>query len=343
MASSKHNFTRTEITAGLLVTCAAVALAGFIAVVMGMRQPQPMHTYHASFTKIIGLNPGADVRFGGVKCGYVSIIEPDQNDQSLIKVTACVGETIPINKASIATIEQTTLTAEKHLEISTGDADTPLLENGGSMKSVTLSGGFVELPDLGGVVTRVEEVLDDVMEFMGVDLALEEEKTEGKHFARLKDITGSAQAALDEGVKVVQDVQGILEREDETISSILSKITDIEDAALEVTNDIASMVKENRPTIEQGLDDATKTIAVGREALEKVSAELETLLESLQSTLQNTSGMTETAREMIEQNRPALEQSILDVQQTIRYLKTFSRTMAEEPYAVIRGKQPVGR
>ena len=121
------------------------------------------------------------------------------------------------------------------------------------------------------------------------------------------------------------------------------QISDIEDAALEVTRDIAAMVKENRPALEQGLSEATKTITLGKEALEKVSLELESLLESLQSTLDNTSGLTETAREMVEQNRPALEETIIDVQQTIRHLRTFSRTMAEEPYAVIRGKQPVGR
>lgn len=342
MASSKHNFTRTEISAGILVTLAVIALAGFIAVVMGIRQPKPMHIYHASFTKIIGLNPGADVRFGGVKCGYASTIEPDPDDQSLIRVTVCVEQHIPVNKASIATIEQTTLTAEKHLEISTGNADTPLLEDGEALKAITLSGGFVEMPDLAGVITRVERVLDDTLEFMGVGLAMEEE-AEGKPFTRLKDITDSARTALDGGVNVINEVQSILEREDETISTILSKISDIEDAALEVTRDIAAMVKENRPALEQGLSEATKTITLGKEALEKVSLELESLLESLQSTLDNTSGLTQTAREMVEQNRPALEETIIDVQQTIRHLRTFSRTMAEEPYAVIRGKQPVGR
>lgn len=343
MASSKHNFTKTEITAGILVTLAAIAFAGFIVVVMGMRQPRPMYTYHASFTNIIGLNPSADVRFGGVKAGFISQIEPDPEDQSLIRVTAQVDQNVPVNTESIATIEQVTLTAEKHLEISTGESDASLLKDGDGMQSVTLSGGFVEMPDLAGVIVRVEKVLDDVIEFVGVDVALKEEKTEGKPFVRLKDITDSANTALDSGVGIINDVQQILEREDETISSILSKITDIEDAALDVTRDIDAMLQENRPTLAQGLEDATKTIAVGKEAIEKVSAELETLLDSLQATLDNSSGLTETAKEMLEQNRPALEQSILDVQQTIRHLKTFAHTMAEEPYAVIRGKQPVGR
>ncbi|MCK5862876.1 MAG: MCE family protein [Candidatus Hydrogenedentes bacterium] len=343
MPSSKHNFARAEITAGILVTLAAIAFSGFIVVVLGMRQPRPMYTYHASFTKIIGLNPSADVRFGGVKAGYISQIEPDPNDQSLIRVTVLVDENIPVNAKSVATIEQITLTAEKHLEISTGDSEAPLLQTGDNLQALTLSGGFIEMPDLGGIIMRVEKVLDDVIEFTGVDLALQEEKEDGKPFVRLRDITDSAHTALNNSGDIISNVQEILKREDNTISAILIKITDIENAALKVTQDISDMLDENRPALKKGMEDVTKTVAVGKKAVEKVSTELEVLLDSLQEILDNTSGLTETAHDMIDQNRPALEQSIIDVQQTIRHLKTFARTLAEEPTAVIRGKQPTGR
>ena len=343
MNTHKHNFTRVEIMAGALVLLAVLALVGFIAIVMGMRPPRAIRGYHASFSKTIGLNPGADVRFGGVKAGYVHQIAPDPDDQSLIRVTAHVDAHIPVNEASVATIEQTTLTAEKHLEISTGTPDAPLLPEGASMKSITLSGGFIEMPDLGGVITRVEKVLDDVVEFLGVDLALERDAQGEQSFARLSDIADAARTALDEGAGILQDTRHILSREDGTISEILSKIRDIEDAALAVVHDISGMLDENRPLVRQGLADASELIALAREAAVKVADELDVILDALETTLAHASGLTGSARAVIEENRLNLEQTITDIRHTVRYLRSFSRTMAEEPHAVIRGKKTVGR
>ncbi len=343
MSTRKHNFTRVEIMAGALVILAVLTLVGGIAVVMGLRPPRPVRSYHASFSKTIGLNPGAEVRFGGVKAGYVHQLAPDPENQSLIRVTAHVDTHIPVNEASVATIEQITLTAEKHLEISTGRADAAPLPDGGALKALTLSGGFVEMPDVDGVITRVEKVLDDVVEFMGVDLALQREERGEQSFARLNDIAEAARTALDEGTGILRDTREILSREEDTISEILGKIRDIEDAALAVVHDISGMLDENRPILRQGLTDASELMELAREAGAQVADELDVILDALESTLAHASGLTGSARVLLEENRLNLEQTITDIRHTVRYLRAFSRTMAEEPHAVIRGKRAVGR
>jgi hypothetical protein len=42
-------------------------------------------------------------------------------------------------------------------------------------------------------------------------------------------------------------------------------------------------------------------------------------------------------------NRPVLEDTLIDLRETVRYLRDFSRTISEEPQSVIRGAGPQGR
>lgn len=92
MAAKKDNFTATEIKAGVFVLVSIVILVALVAAIRGCR-PRDISAkfYTASFTDIGGLNQRADVRFGGVKVGRVTAIEPDPDDRAMIRVTAEVG------------------------------------------------------------------------------------------------------------------------------------------------------------------------------------------------------------------------------------------------------------
>jgi len=125
MPAKQHDFTATEIKAGIMVLASLIILVGFLVAIRGCRpQDETAKTFYAVFTDISGLNRGADVRFGGVQVGKVTAIEPDPDDRTHIRVTAVIEGYVPVNHGSIATIEQVTMTTEKHLEISTGGAET---------------------------------------------------------------------------------------------------------------------------------------------------------------------------------------------------------------------------
>ena len=111
-----------------------------------------MRLYYATFRDVGGLNSGADVRFGGVQVGTVESVEIDPADPTRIRVAAMVPETVPVNAGSVASIQQISLTAEMHLEISTGDRDRPVLENGAVLESETVATGLFDVPDVEGVI-----------------------------------------------------------------------------------------------------------------------------------------------------------------------------------------------
>ena len=224
MADKKHNFTRTEIIAGLLVITAGLVLAFFIAIVIGWRPQAAEATYHAQFTNIAGLNDGAEVRFGGVIVGFVDSIEPNQNDRSKIDVAVLIDGDTPVNADSIATVEQVTLTAAKHVEISTGSSDAELLPSGSDLRSVTKAGGFIDLPDLTGLVASAEEMLDDVITFLGIDTAEKEAAAGGPELVDFATIARDLQGTLDEGTNLVTDLRTVVEEQKPVIEEALEKL-----------------------------------------------------------------------------------------------------------------------
>ena len=162
MPAEKTSFTATEIKAGVMVLASVVILAAFVAAIRGCGGGgETMNTYSTVFRTIEGLNLGAEVRFGGVKAGKVLEISTDPTSREMIRVRFEVPADVPVNHGSIATIEQIPLTSEKHLTISPSGAAQPLHESGDYLKSSS-GGGLFDVPDLEGVTTRLETMLDGI-------------------------------------------------------------------------------------------------------------------------------------------------------------------------------------
>ncbi len=144
MPAKKSNFTTTEIKAGLMVLASVFVLVAFVVSIRGCgSRGEERNRFSADFTSIIGLDMGADVRFGGVEAGKVVGIEPDPDDHSRIRVVFEVPVSTPAgNHGSVASIEQISLTTAKHLEVSTGGKDQPLHISGDRITSRTNSGGL---------------------------------------------------------------------------------------------------------------------------------------------------------------------------------------------------------
>ncbi len=338
MPSKKHDFTLVEIKAGVMVVVSGAVLALFVAVLTGLRTPETMKTFHAYFTDTKGLNKGGDVRFGGVKKGRVVRIEPDDADQSRIKVTFAVGQEVPVNAKSAAFVTQTTLTAEPHLEITTGEPDASLLEDGVVVPEAegTAGGLFGALDEM---AKSVVPVLDDVKELLGVEEHKGKAGETDEELVTITAIFSDVADAVKESTDLVKDVRGVIGDSSDDVATILTKVQDVEDSAKELVDQLNRVLEENRAGIKGSIEGAQRMI----DNVVAVSGRLDEVASSLQVTLDNAEGLTGDAKGLIQDNRPVLEDILLDLRETVRHLKTFARTMAEEPEAVIRGKTPHGR
>jgi phospholipid/cholesterol/gamma-HCH transport system substrate-binding protein len=332
MPAKQHDFTATEIKAGLLVLVSFVVLVGFLAAMRGCRpKDDSERVYYAVFTDISGLNRGADVRFGGVQVGRVTAIEPDPNDRARIRVRARVVGHIPVNWGSVATIEQITLTAEKHLEISTGAANQPLHKSGDTLNS-SGGGGLFDVPDLEGVTARLETMLDGINTLIGVG----EGNESGSDSVDLAEVLESLKTTLDEGADVARGAGAVIDDNRAGIEQIVTRLAALEETATELMAQLNGVIEENRGSIHQSFGN-----------LEQLTGELnkrvDELLTTLQTTFEYLQDLGGNSSDLLDDQRPTIEEMLLNLQETTRNLKEFSRILADQPDALIRGKGKQGR
>lgn len=378
----KHDFTVKEIQAGALVLASVVVLAGFIAIINGMRVPEKVNTYYAKFTNTIGLKKGAEVRFGGTIAGRVVEITPDEKDQTQLLVKAHLQPAIPVNEDSIATIETLSLTSEKHLEISTGTKEAKLSAEGAELKSVTKSGGFIDIPNIDGLVSGSEDLIGDLRDLLGVEAALEAEATSGEEMAKLTNITKDVRNLLGVEEAVQAEAEGKGEAANVTrIMADLRKFLGVQEALkkeaegtgelveiTQITEEVGKIFKKYEPqlqgivekvpdmqdgiqklldqlngVLEENGDSIGNTLKGVEDLVTKLRDNADDLIKSLKETLANTEGLTGDASEFLSQNRPVLEDMLGDLGKTVSNLNVLLNNLKNNPESVLWGKPAVGR
>ncbi len=243
---------------------------------------------------------------------------------------------LPVNHGSVATIEQISLTTGKHLEVTTGSQDEPLHVYGDRIRSETTSGGFVDIPDLDGVVSRLETALDGLITLLGVERVRTDSAQNGEEMVDLAAVTAALERALNAGTDTIESVDAAITENRDDLRLIVERLAALENAALDLVADLNATVDENRQPLNATVVNFAR---LSDEAMRRV----EELTESLSVTLGYLESLGGNASNLVDSQRPTLEQILLNLEATTRNLKQFSQTLAERPNALVRGTEPGGR
>lgn len=115
----------------LLVLAALVVFARYPALFTHGRE------FRAIFRNVAGLNPGDDVRYGGLPVGTVTKIELSTADPTRLVVFFRVRRETPVRVDTRASITQVGLLGEPYLHLEPGSRDAPPLAPGGIVPSLT--------------------------------------------------------------------------------------------------------------------------------------------------------------------------------------------------------------
>ena len=253
---------------------------------------------------------------------------------SRIRVTAEVEGRIPVNEGSTATIEQITLTAEKHLEITTGGADQSLLASGATLKS-GVGGGWLDMPGLDEVLVRLETLMDGFITLVGVDSRVAG-GAGATEIVDLADIFATLDTTLNEGAGVARGFNEVIDDNRAGIQEVVDRLAALEENANALLVQLNAVVEENRGPMNE-------TFVNLQELTAEMNTRVEELATTLQTTLQYLQDVGGNSRAMLDDQRPAIEETLLNLQETTRNLREFSRILADQPDALIRGKGAQGR
>ncbi len=335
MLAKKHEFTMTEVKAGLTVAAGAAVFVLFLAAMSGMRPEGATAEFCTEFVDTGGLNVGGDVRFGGMKVGRIMSIVPSDRDQSLIRVNFKIDAKVPLNAACRTTISSVSVASDKHLEIMTGAKDATLLAPGTLVParpgSNDMFGALGQVAESVKCVLSEEGLIGDLRTMLGVKAAGKDKK-----IVPLTQLLANVDKTVEEGKNLVGDMRSVVGERRKDLDAIVKKVQEVEDGAKELVSRLTGILDENR-------EDVRGAVVGARKAIDRLATDMDEIAQRLAAVLRNLESLSGETSDIVARNRPYLEDVLADVREMMRNLKRFSQILSVQPHALIRGSTPEGR
>jgi len=258
-----------------------------------------------------GLEPGAQVLFGGINVGKVTSVRPWTSDPTKIEIQLNVKQGTPLNEKSVAKLGLTSVMSAASLSISTGSNDAKRLSPGSAVPSQEAA----SLDEIAGKMAGVADNANGLI-------------TQAR--GELEGITGDARSLLANlntvtGKPNQQKIQAVLDN----VNGMLST----EQPKLDRLTDQLNTLAEHADTTIQNMNG---TITDAREPLRQD-------LIQLQATLQQAKQLLGDMQVMVRANDYKIDDTVENLRVATDNLDQLTDSLKQRPWSLIRIKQPKER
>jgi len=315
----------TEAKVGAFVlVCAGILLATVYRVssaqIRGARTPYRTYLRYAG-----GLEPGADVLFGGIKVGQVTAVRPDPQDPTRIEILLDVRQGTPVNAKSVAKLGSVTVITNPVISISMGSNDAARLPANSeitSLETISLDDTerkIVALAD--SAQTLLEAVHTDVNEVTGDARTL---------IANLNEVTGKSNQ---------QHISELLTNADAMVTRISPKIDRISDQIVTLTDNANGVIAKIGPAV----DNVNATVSEANDTIASARDPLQTDLAEMRKTLEQARGLIVNLQAAVRAKDQNIADTIENLRMATENLNDLTESVKERPWSLIRIRQPEDR
>jgi len=304
----------TEAKVGAFVlVCAAILLATVYRVsnaeVRGTRVSYRTYLRYAG-----GLEPGADVLFGGIKVGTVTAVRPDVQDPTRIEILLDVKEGTPLNAKSVAKLGSVTVVTNPVIAISTGSNNAPRLPAG----SVIASEETISLDDTERKITALADSTRSLLESVQTDV---------------NGVTGDAR-------HLIANLNDVTNKPNQQrLAQILANADAISAQALMLTHDANGVVAKIEPVV----DHANATVSNANDTITALREPMQTDLSEVQKTLDQARGLIADLQAAMRAKDQDIADTVENVRTATDNLNELTESLKERPWSLIRIRQPKDR
>ena len=305
---------KTEAKVGAFVLiCAAILLVSVYRITSAQIRGARV-SYKTYLRNAGGLEPGADVLFGGITVGAVTSVGPDAQDPTRIEILMDVRQGTPVNAKCVARLESVTLVTNPVIALSTGTNDAARLPSG----SVIPSEETMSVDEAERKIATLADSAHTLMDALQTDV-----KDAQRLIANLNDITGKPNQ---------QRVANILANADTMVARTSPKIDRISDQLVKLTNDANGVMAKVGPAVDNvnaTVSNANQTITSLRQPTQADLAEVNKTLTELQAQMR------------------AKDQDITYTLENVRMitdnLNELTESLKERPWSLVRIREPKDR
>jgi phospholipid/cholesterol/gamma-HCH transport system substrate-binding protein len=301
----------TETKVGAFVLACASVLAFTIVHLVNAQLGAHTSHYRTYLRYAGGIEPGAQVLFGGISVGKITTVRPWTSDPTKIEIQLDVKENTPLNEKSVAKLGLVSVMSGAALSISTGSNDAPRLPAGSIIPSQEAA-SLDEITDkMAGVADNANGLITEVRGKLGGISG--DART---LLANLNMVTGKANQ---------QKIQAVLDN-------------------------VNAMIATNRPKIDHLTDELNALSQHADETVRNVNGTVIDLREPIRSDLANLQSTLLQAKQLLADMQALVRANDYKIDDTIEHLRTATENLDEltdsvkqRPWSLVRIKQPEDR
>ena len=311
---------RERVWVGLFVLIAIGLLVGTVLSLSGAfsRGDVPHYAY---FKFAGGLEPGAAVRFGGMKAGSVGAVHVDPNDSTRIEVEFSVERDIPLRSDSVAKITSLGPLGDNYLELTTGTRQAAAAAAGSEVKSAETF-TFNDLGNMvGGLQPMVQQVLGTLNQRLGelqVTVARANDLLNDRNRANIGAALGNVNAMLAEDRPKVSATLANVQTASARLVPLLDNLKTTMADADRTVGHLDAVVLENRPDLKASVTQLHQTLVTASAVLDQLNRTLD-------------------------YNSPNIDETLENVRVTTQQLRELTATLKRRPYTLIRADRSAER
>jgi len=307
-----------KVRLGVFIAVATALLVGTLAVVAGLQVASERDTYVVRYAglSMSGLEPGASVKYNGVRVGRVDALRIDRDNVSEVVVTLSLEKGTPVKKDTRAIVNLAGITGLKFIELTGGTSKSEFVQPGGEIE-----GGESTLDRLTGRAEAIAEKAELLLNQL--NKAVSDENRE-----RVMKVVDDVELLLAENRENVAVITGNLRDASDELATVLKNLEREGTAALVAVRQVAEGVRE-------GTDKGQ--VARIAQNVERVTASLRATVEQadMPTTVKAIAG---AAHRMIENIDMTVVRSREDLFASLSYLleglenfSEFARSIRENP------------
>jgi len=301
----------TEAKVGAFVVACASVLAFTIVHLVNAQLSGHTVAYRTYLRYAGGMEPGAQVLFGGINVGKITAVRPWTSDPTRIEILLDVKDNTPLNEKSVAKLGLVSVMSGAALSISTGSNDARRLPAGSIIASQEAA-SLDEITDkmataadnANGLITEVREELGGIS---GDARTL---------LANLNTVAGKANQ---------QKIQAVLDN-------------------------VNVMIATDRPKIDRLTDELNALSHHADETIQNVNGTVTNLREPIRNDLADLQSTLSQAKQLLGDMQVLVRANDYKINDTIEHLRTATENLDEltdsvkqRPWSLIRIKQPEDR
>ena len=305
---------KTEAKVGAFVLiCAAILLVSVYRITSAQIRGARV-SYKTYLRNAGGLEPGADVLFGGITVGAVTSVGPDAKDPTRIEILLDVKLGTPVNAKCVARLESVTLVTNPVIAITTGTNEAARLPSG----SVIPSEETMSVDEAERKIAALADSAHTLMDALQTDV-----KDAQRLIANLNDITGKPNQ---------QRVANILANADTMVARTSPKIDRISDQLVKLTNDANGVMAKVGPAV----DNVNATVSNANETISSLRKPTQADLAEVKKTL------TELQAQMRAKDQD-LTYTLENIRMITDNLNELTESVKERPWSLVRIREPKDR